>query len=79
MTGWAGSETARQQGTAGNVRLEPFDNPHARFARAWDICSGGLMLLDGKRGLVLGIANKRSIAWGIAQAVSREGARLALT
>ncbi len=37
------------------------------------------MLLDGKRGLILGIANKRSIAWGIAQAVSREGARLAIT
>jgi len=37
------------------------------------------MLLEGKRGLVLGIANKRSIAWGIAQAASREGARLAVT
>jgi enoyl-[acyl-carrier protein] reductase I len=37
------------------------------------------MLLDGKLGLVLGIANKRSLAWGIAQAVSREGARLAVT
>jgi len=37
------------------------------------------MLLEGKVGLVLGIANKRSIAWGIAQAVSREGARLAVT
>jgi enoyl-[acyl-carrier protein] reductase I len=37
------------------------------------------MLLEGKQGLVLGIANKRSIAWGIAQAVSREGARLAVT
>jgi len=37
------------------------------------------MLLDGKLGLVLGIANKRSIAWGIAQSVSREGARLAVT
>jgi enoyl-[acyl-carrier protein] reductase I len=37
------------------------------------------MLLDGKRGLVLGVANKRSIAWGIAQAAHREGARLALT
>jgi len=36
------------------------------------------MLLEGKTGLVLGIANKRSIAWGIAQAVSREGARLAV-
>ena len=33
------------------------------------------MLLEGKRGLILGVANKRSIAWGIAQAVAREGAR----
>ena len=37
------------------------------------------MLLQGKKGLILGIANKRSIAWGIAQSVSREGARLAVT
>jgi enoyl-[acyl-carrier protein] reductase I len=37
------------------------------------------MLLEGKHGLVLGIANKRSIAWGIAQATAREGARLAVT
>jgi len=37
------------------------------------------MLLDGKHGLVLGIANKRSLAWGIAQAAHREGARLAVT
>jgi enoyl-[acyl-carrier protein] reductase I len=37
------------------------------------------MLLEGKHGLVLGIANKRSIAWGIAQSVTREGARLAVT
>jgi enoyl-[acyl-carrier protein] reductase I len=37
------------------------------------------MLLEGKRGLVLGVANKRSLAWGIARSVSREGARLALT
>ncbi len=37
------------------------------------------MLLDGKLGLILGVANKRSIAWGIAQAAQREGARLALT
>jgi enoyl-[acyl-carrier protein] reductase I len=37
------------------------------------------MLLEGKLGLVLGVANKRSIAWGIARSVAREGARLALT
>jgi len=36
-------------------------------------------MLEGKRGLVLGVANKRSIAWGIAQAVAGAGARLALT
>jgi enoyl-[acyl-carrier protein] reductase I len=37
------------------------------------------MLLEGQHGLVLGVANKRSIAWGIARAAQREGARLALT
>ncbi|MGE5127813.1 MAG: enoyl-ACP reductase [Betaproteobacteria bacterium] len=37
------------------------------------------MLLEGRRGLILGVANKRSIAWGIAKAAAREGARLALT
>ncbi len=37
------------------------------------------MLLQGRLGLILGIANKRSIAWGIAQSASREGARLAVT
>jgi enoyl-[acyl-carrier protein] reductase I len=38
-----------------------------------------MMLLEGRRGLVLGIANKRSLAWGIAQAAARQGARLAVT
>ncbi len=36
-------------------------------------------LLDGKLGIVFGVANKRSIAWAIAQAWAREGARLAFT
>ena len=35
--------------------------------------------LDGKHGIVFGVANKRSIAWAIAQALSREGMRLAFT
>ena len=35
--------------------------------------------LAGKHGLVVGVANKRSIAWAIAQAASAAGARLALT
>jgi enoyl-[acyl-carrier protein] reductase I len=37
------------------------------------------MLLENKTGLILGIANKRSLAWGIAQSVARAGARLAVT
>ena len=36
-------------------------------------------LLDGKTAVIYGVANHRSIAWGIAQAMDREGARLALT
>ncbi len=35
-------------------------------------------LMDGKTAAIFGVANKRSIAWGIAKALSREGARLAL-
>ena len=36
-------------------------------------------LMAGKRGLVMGVANNRSIAWGIAKAVAAQGAELALT
>jgi enoyl-[acyl-carrier protein] reductase I len=36
-------------------------------------------LLEGKLGLVFGVANKRSIAWAIAQAWAKEGAQLAFT
>ena len=35
--------------------------------------------LQGKHGLIVGVANKRSIAWAIAQAASAAGARLAVT
>jgi enoyl-[acyl-carrier protein] reductase I len=35
--------------------------------------------LAGKHGLIVGVANRRSIAWGIAQAAAAAGARLALT
>ena len=34
------------------------------------------MLLEGKKGLVIGVANKHSIAWAIAQAAAREGAQM---
>lgn len=36
-------------------------------------------LMAGKRGLILGVANDHSIAWGIAQAVHAQGAELAFT
>jgi len=36
-------------------------------------------LLEGKTGLIMGIANKRSIAWGVANSVNSAGARLILT
>ncbi len=36
-------------------------------------------LLNGKRGLVMGVANNRSIAWGIARACAQQGAALAFT
>jgi enoyl-[acyl-carrier protein] reductase I len=39
----------------------------------------GNSLMEGKRGLILGVANNRSIAWGIAKACAAHGAKLALT
>jgi enoyl-[acyl-carrier protein] reductase I len=36
-------------------------------------------LMQGKRGLIMGLANDRSIAWGIAQAVAAQGATLAFS
>jgi enoyl-[acyl-carrier protein] reductase I len=39
----------------------------------------GAQLMAGKRGLIMGVANDRSIAWGIARAVAEQGASLAFT
>src|SRR5689334_12137520 len=36
-------------------------------------------LMRGKRGLIMGVANNRSIAWGIARACREQGADLAFT
>lgn len=36
-------------------------------------------LMKGKRGLIMGVANNKSLAWGISQAVSAQGAELAFT
>lgn len=36
-------------------------------------------LLDGRKGVIFGVANERSIAWAIAEALKREGMELAFT
>src|SRR3954449_2123353 len=41
--------------------------------------AGASGAMRGRRGLILGVANNRSLAWGIASAARREGAELALT
>ena len=41
--------------------------------------SGSLGVMSGKRGLVMGVANERSIAWGIAKMAANHGAELAFT
>ena len=40
---------------------------------------GTMGFLNGKRALIVGLATDRSIAWGIAQAMHREGAELAFS
>ena len=41
--------------------------------------SVGNGLMQGKRGLIMGVANNRSIAWGIAKSCADQGAELAFT
>jgi enoyl-[acyl-carrier protein] reductase I len=41
--------------------------------------SQAVPLMAGKKGLILGIANERSLAWGITRAVTEHGAELAVT
>ncbi len=36
-------------------------------------------VMDGKRGLIMGVANSHSIAWGVAQALGAQGAEMAFT
>ena len=36
-------------------------------------------LMKGKKGLIMGVANERSIAWGISQKLAESGAELAFT
>ena len=43
------------------------------------IATGASALMQGRRGLVMGVANERSIAWGIARTLRAHGAELAFT
>ena len=38
-----------------------------------------MSLLKGKKGLIMGVANDRSIAWGISKKLAEHGAELAFT
>ena len=40
---------------------------------------GGIGLMKGRRGLIMGLANDKSIAWGIAKALADQGAELAFS
>src|SRR3989442_11894337 len=57
--------------------------PHARYGLSVSVKRGSMAeasgLMRGKRGLILGVANNRSIAWGIAKACHSQGAELAFT
>jgi len=47
------------------------------MADGWDMPTGELM--KGKKGLIMGVANSNSIAWGIASQLAAQGAELAFT
>src|SRR6266567_1242130 len=57
----------------GEFRTNTRNNPSSTVESAMT----GLM--QGKRGLIMGVANDHSIAWGIAKALSAHGATLAFT
>ena len=60
-------------------RPDPLRSPRIALASAAFTIPQLMMDLSGKKGLVLGVANKRSLAWAIAQKASAAGADLALT
>ena len=63
------------EGTHFNSRMVPHQMNDADPAAS--IPTGTLMA--GKRGLIMGVANDRSIAWGIAQAIAAQGGEVAFT
>ena len=65
-----GSDPAADASDRGNSQVEGYRVRNLYLS---------LMTLQNKTGLIVGVANKRSIAWAIAQAASAAGARLAVT
>ena len=57
----------------------PSGRARRRRERLSDAKLGSKVLLENKRGLIVGVANHRSFAWGIARSTAREGAELALS
>src|SRR3954468_1253834 len=57
--------------------MRPTNRPSSRIKVPEMTENRGLM--TGKRGLIMGVANDRSIAWGIAKAAADHGAELAFT
>src|SRR6202795_2645165 len=57
--------------------LRPVDGTSSN--KAMSEGSGMPALMQGKRGLIMGVANDHSIAWGIARTLAAHGATLALT
>jgi enoyl-[acyl-carrier protein] reductase I len=71
-----------------NVGFRPVSSPgrafsgscgKAEFRRVRRVMAEASGLMRGKRGVILGIANARSLAWGIAKACRAQGAELAFT
>ena len=80
--GSGGLEAGGRSRGRGRTRAEPSATPCLPWGDVRNrqpIDSPTVGVFDGKRGLVLGVANKRSIAWAIAQRLAEEGAQLAFT
>jgi enoyl-[acyl-carrier protein] reductase I len=55
------------------------DSAPSSVSQPGNLTSGGGNLLAGRRGVIMGAANNRSLAWGIAEACAAQGAELAFT
>src|SRR5262249_49540183 len=73
-TGRSAAATSRV--TAGN---SGDGNDRRKNSAEEETPNNSMSILSGKSGLIVGVANKRSISWAIAQAAAAAGARLALT